>query len=215
MSEGREGREFNEGHDKVCSSCPSSSRGLPRADTSHPFFAVNIYMYSQCSSGIKAKRVSLPCGQAPAGSRLSENLTSGPGDNASVFCTPCLHACPSPHTCSSAVSSTDLEKSLHAHAAWCECAGSHLSLRAGAALGGGWGSGIGQAGWGDSLLLIWGVDHLGCICGLTQRGEICRAAGVWLWCRVGDQVSDGWFGDQTWRKDLRAGGEFGVMLQSQ
>lgn len=48
----------------MCGSCPSGSRGLRRADTSHPFFAVNIYMYSQCSSGIKAKRISLPCCQA-------------------------------------------------------------------------------------------------------------------------------------------------------
>lgn len=44
----------------MCGSCPGGSRGLRRADTSQTFFAVNIYMYSQCSYGIKAKRASLP-----------------------------------------------------------------------------------------------------------------------------------------------------------
>lgn len=136
------GREFHEEHAEVCGSCPGGSRGLRRADTSQTFFAVNIYMYSRCSYGIKAKRASLPRGQAWPGPRAGDTGTA-------LHCLHrCLHARPSPHTCTSAVAPRT--RTSPRMPTWCERAGS----RPGCPGEGEGGGGMAQVGWGNSLLLL-------------------------------------------------------------
>lgn len=139
------GREFHEEHAEVCGSCPGGSRGLRRADTSQTFFAVNIYMYSQCSYGIKAKRASLPRWPGLARSPPPR----GHRGRRFTVCTRCLHARPSPHTCTSAVAPRTRRSPRMP--TWCERAGSHPSLAPGLPWGRGGRGWDGSAGVGKLI----------------------------------------------------------------
>lgn len=192
----------------MCGSCPGGSRGLRRADTSQTFFAVNIYMYSRCSYGIKAKRASFP--PQPGLARSWQG-----GEAALSAHGVCMHVPPL---------TAALVQRLHAPAHVPACPrGDTRAPRPGEGVGGG---GMAQAGWGK-LIVASSSGPKGCFgavgrfCGVVLGGPAPRGGILWIQqsCRCMALVQSWWL-SKWWLFWWRLGARFrqgtqeqGVMLQ--
>lgn len=142
-------------------------------------------MYSRCSYGIKAKRASLPSAARPG--RVP--LAGGTRGRRFTVCTRCLHARPSPHTCTSAVAPRT--RTNPRMPTWRERAGSARAPCRGCPGEGVGGGGMAQAGWGDSLLLLVGTPKVvwggGAVLPGGSWGGMRGTADAWLWGGLVDE----------------------------